>query len=365
MKTPRNSANTTLILTGLLGLAAMGVSACSSPDSSVASPSGEAELRQSNGQTAPTDQSQDAAFDLADLPQQPVDALKTLEILALDGMEGRQTGTRGGERARIWLAQQLKARGLLFPSEGDVEGTVEGYEHRFSFSQRTGKKMNGVNLIARIPSRFETPNGPVMIVSAHFDHEGIRVNKGVEEIYNGADDNASGVAGVLAIADHFLANPPDHEVIIALFDAEEMRLQGAKAFLRDEVVDPERIVLNLNFDMISRNDDNEIYIAGSYHTPGLKTILAPVIDQAPVTIKYGHDDPKLGSNDWTNQSDHGPFHKKGIPFVYFGVEDHADYHQPTDVFATIPKDFFLRSIETVIMAAEQLDRELDEVASLN
>jgi len=78
-----------------------------------------------------------------------------------------------------------------------------------------------------------------------------------------------------------------------------------------------------------------------------------------VTLLAGHDRPDLSpGDDWTHASDHGPFHEAGIPFLYFGVEDHEDYHRPTDTFANIDADFLLRAVETVRHAVELLDAEL-------
>ena len=74
-------------------------------------------------------------------------------------------------------------------------------------------------------------------------------------------------------------------------------------------------------------------------------------------------DPKLGKEDWTFQSDQGAFHKVGVPFIYFGVEDHKDYHQPTDDFAAINREFFVRATETILSTVKLLDENLDAIAS--
>ncbi len=284
----------------------------------------------------------------ADARPFPANTLEIVEVLAADSMQGRRSGTGGNAMARAFLETEMAARGL--------RPHAESYEHRFSFAGREGETVEGVNLIARIPGTLGS--GPVLVVTAHYDHVGTRG----EDIYNGADDNASGVAGTLAVADHFMANPPLHDVVIALLDAEEMGLQGARAFLADGIVEPGRIGLNVNFDMLSKNDRNELYAAGAFHTPALEPLLLAIADDAPVMLKLGHDDPALGPDDWTNQSDHGPFHAAGVPFVYFGVEDHPEYHQPTDVYETIPQDFFLRAVDTVVMATDRLDKQLGLIA---
>ncbi len=111
--------------------------------------------------------------------------------------------------------------------------------------------------------------------------------------------------------------------------------------------------------MVSRNDKREIFIAGTYHYPDLKAPLDEIARRAPVTVLFGHDKPVAvagGVEDWTNQSDHGPFHAAKIPFVYFGVEDHADYHKPTDTADKINRGFFVDVAETILDALLSLDR---------
>lgn len=274
-------------------------------------------------------------------------ALQTLETLAADEMGGRAAGTDGNAKARDYLLERIKQAGYapVGPS----------FEHKFKFTPRlpTGAaEIIGTNLLFRIPGTGET--GKTIVISAHYDHVGTRGGL----IFNGADDNASGVAGALAIADAFANQPPQNDVIFALFDAEEMGLQGARAFVRNrEMIDP-NIAFNINFDMLSRSDKNELYVAGVFHRPELKSVVETVAAQAPVKLLMGHDDPALGNNDWTFASDHGPFHRQGVPFLYFGVEDHPHYHQPSDVYESIPVDFFLRSLETVVAAAREVDSYL-------
>ena len=107
-----------------------------------------------------------------------------------------------------------------------------------------------------------------------------------------------------------------------------------------------------------RGDKGELYVAGTHHTPSLRAPLESVTATPPVSLRFGHDRPEDGANDWTMQSDHGPFHEAGIPFVYFGVEDHADYHRPTDDVERIEPAFFAGAVATVIRAVEVLDEGL-------
>ena len=167
----------------------------------------------------------------------------------------------------------------------------------------------------------------------------------------------------MAVAEAFKANPPKHDVIFAVVDAEESGLRGARAFAAAPPVPLESIALNVNFDMISKNTKNELYAAGASASPGLRPILERVAATAPVVLKLGHDTDADGAhNNWTSQSDHYAFAEKGVPWVYFGVEDHPEYHRPSDDFVTVPQDFFRRSVATVVQASLALNASLDEVA---
>ncbi len=198
------------------------------------------------------------------------------------------------------------------------------------------------------------PTLPLIVLSAHYDHVGIRNGR----MFPGADDNASGVATLLEIARICVDQPFRHGLVIAALDAEEMGLQGARAFIADPPVAKDRIALNVNLDMIARGDKGEIYVSGLHHHPTLKPLLDPVAARAPIKVPFGHDLPGTGDDDWTMQSDHGVFHEAGIPFLYFGVEDHADYHQPTDTADRINPDFFAKAAAVVLDALRAVDAGL-------
>lgn len=271
-----------------------------------------------------------------------------VRILAADAMQGRLVGTPGSAKARAYLLGRMKAIGL--------EPFGAGYEHPFT-AQHKDATLNGVNLVGRI--RGSGTSDRVLVIGAHYDHFGVRDGK----VLNGADDNASGVAVLLAIAQDFARSPPEHDVIFALWDAEEQGMYGAHAFVDRPPVPRARIAMNLNLDMMSRSDSGELWIAGAHHYPFLRARFERIAGDAPVTLKIGHDGPPWkGTDDWTAGSDHYAFHRRGIPFAYMGVEDYPDYHQPGDDFETIPKEFFARSAATAMLAARLFDRELAAIA---
>ncbi|TVR66518.1 MAG: M20/M25/M40 family metallo-hydrolase [Gemmatimonadales bacterium] len=282
----------------------------------------------------------------SDLPE--VDAqelLRDLEILAHDSMEGRRPGTPGIERARSFILASLDDRGVA-PLHGE---RFQSFEFQ---NRRDGQNYVGHNLLGWFQGT-EHPDSYI-VLTAHYDHLGV-VN---DQIYNGADDNASGVAVLLAAARHFAANPPAHSVVLAFLDAEEMGLQGARAFVADAPIPLESIVMNINLDMVSRSEVGEIYAAGTYHYPFLLPLVEEVMEASRITVLTGHDSPDLPpGQDWTMASDHAPFHQQGIPFIYFGVEDHAGYHDPSDTFENITPDFFVESARSILHFVTLADRD--------
>ena len=270
--------------------------------------------------------------------------LRDVETLSADDMEGRGIGTRSSERAREYVTQRF--------TESGVQPFLKSYVQPFEVKGRSDVKLSGANVVGYIEGKKYKDK--YIVVSAHYDHEGIV--KG--EIYNGADDNASGTAALFAIAEYFKKKRPAHTIIFAAFDGEESGLRGARAFVATPPVGREKIALNVNLDMVSRSEKQELYAAGTYHYPQLKPALERTARASKIKLLFGHDRPELGRDDWTTQSDHGAFHAARIPFVYFGVEDHKDYHRPTDDFANINQEFYVRAVETILDAVKGLDKEL-------
>lgn len=264
-----------------------------------------------------------------------------VRALADDSMEGRRTGTPGGERARRYLDRAFAAAGLE-PVRG---------QFRHGFGAADGGAA-GVNFEGRIAGR---DTSRIIVVSAHYDHLGVRNG----QVFNGADDNASGTAALLEIARWYAKTQPMHTLLFVAFDAEEEGLHGSHAFVADPPVPRSAIAIDINLDMVSRNAKGELWVSGTSHYPSLRPFAERLADTAPVTLRIGHDQPGTGSDDWTDASDQGPFHEAGIPFLYFGVEDHPDYHRPTDDADRIEPEFFRNAVETILQAIDTMDRDLD------
>ncbi|MGW8123307.1 M28 family peptidase [Roseivirga echinicomitans] len=267
--------------------------------------------------------------------------LEDLRKLSHDEAEGRKSGTKGAEAARQFIIKQMDTV--------NPKHFVKGYRHPFTFVSR-GDTIKGENIISYIQGESDS----AFIITAHYDHIGIIRG----EVYNGADDNASGVAALLAMLEYFKNNKPRHTLIFAALDAEEMGLQGARAIFKDANIPLENIILNVNMDMISMNDKNELYVAGTHYYPKFKSILEKV-QVPPLKLRFGHDSPDLGKDDWTMQSDHGVFHQNKIPFLYFGVEDHEHYHRATDEFENVNQAFYIKAAHAVLYSIIELDKNLN------
>jgi Zn-dependent M28 family amino/carboxypeptidase len=284
--------------------------------------------------------------------------MRVVRTLSQPSFDGRRTGTAGNVLARRFIRDTFQQIGLA-PARPDFfqvfafvldkpTGRLSGLPARTSYDDAT-------NVLAMTAGK--RTDARTIVVSAHYDHLGV-VN-GLT--YPGADDNASGVAAMLAIARYVHAHPLTHRIVFAAFDAEELGLQGAKAFVAMPPVPLASIALDVNFDMVSRNDRNEIYGAGTFQNPSLLPVVTAVQRRSAVTVRLGHDRPKTSDSDpddWTPQSDHGVFHRAGIPFIYFGVEDHPDYHKPTDTPDKIDPTFFGNVADMLLDFVVTVDQRL-------
>lgn len=268
--------------------------------------------------------------------------LMHIKTLSSDAFEGRKTGTPGGIKTKKYIINQFHSLG--------IQPLKNEYEQTFSFVEK-GQRYTGVNVLGWIKGT-EKPDSYI-VISAHYDHEGIV--KGI--IYNGADDNASGVAALFSLAEYFKNNPPKHSVILAAFDAEELGLRGSKFFVENSIVPLHKIKLNLNMDMISRSDENELFVVGTRYYENLKRLVLNVKAHGDLKLVAGHDGGDKKEN-WTYSSDHGSFYRKNIPFLYFGVTDHEDYHEPTDDFENIQPQFYINAVNTIINVFKVIDTSL-------
>lgn len=285
--------------------------------------------------------------------------LRDLQVLASPRFQGRATDTPGGMMAAQVVASRF--------AELRLTPFGAGFEEPFTFEHtsiralwRRNRPFRKTFTLARNVAGYvkgTTHPDDFIIVSAHFDHLG--TIDGV--VYPGADDNASGTAAMLELARWVAAHPLGHSVAFVAFDAEEIGLRGSRAFVEALPMPREHLHLDINIDMIGRSDDGRLFVSGPRYTPALLPAVEIAARTSAVPVHVGHDRPMWLTGlvaDWTGLSDHSSFHDIGVPFLYFGVEDHADVHQPTDTAERIDARFFAASAETVLSALIAADGTL-------
>ena len=291
-------------------------------------------------------------------PARVIDApqlLSDLKTLSSDEMQGRQVGTAGGERARAYVIERFKASGLTpigtsFESPFMFTAAGRGGAAPPQQAERTGVNVVGELAGTATPKRY-------IVITAHYDHIGVRNG----EVFNGADDNASGTAALFALAKYFSANRPAASLLFVAFDGEESGLRGSRAFVASPPVAASSMVVNLNLDMIGRDPDDKLFVVGTRLQPYLKPIIDRAAAVASVKLLTGHEDP-AEKEDWTRDSDHYAFMQAKIPALYFGVEDFANHHKSSDDYDTMSHDFYVRVVETMVRVVREFDASLDAVS---
>lgn len=256
--------------------------------------------------------------------------LDDLRYLADPAREGRRIGTPGNAQARAYLVQRFSQLGL--------EAVGSDYERPFTWNGTAGTNVVGRLTGSRHPER-------IILVSAHFDHVGIRNGA----VYPGADDNASGSAAVLQLAGWLKAHPPACTVLFCLFDGEESGLYGSQAFVAAAPIDLGDIAVVLNLDMIAQGTQGRIFVGGTSYTASLKPHLIAAYAGSKVKVV-----PDFEVYD--AQSDQYPFMQRGVPFLFFCVgNDDPWYHTPSDTFERIPQSFYWASVEAILETFIRLD----------
>ncbi|HDQ00243.1 MAG TPA: M20/M25/M40 family metallo-hydrolase [bacterium] len=169
----------------------------------------------------------------------------------------------------------------------------------------------------------------LIVIGGHYDHVGAADDT---TIYNGADDNASGTAGVMAVARAFTAceQRPRRSILFMTFAGEEKGLFGSRYYVGTDPLFPlEQTVAMINLDMIGRNDTSAVSVYGWSRSPNLKQALLQANESVGISYKFADETRMSGG------SDHMSFARKQIPYLFFITGMHEDYHKPTDTVEKI------------------------------
>jgi hypothetical protein len=244
-----------------------------------------------------------------------------VERLASPEFEGRRG--EGARKAAEYLADQFLALHLepLF-----------GASFTQSIPSRDGGPGAGRNVGALVRGSDPAAKDEWVIVSAHFDHLGIRGDR----FYPGADDNASGVAMMLEVARSIVLGDerPRRGVMFVGFDLEEVGLFGSRYFVEHPPVPLDQVSLFITADMIGRSlagvCDPYVFLMGTEHAPGLRAWVSAAADGAPVKVGLLGSDLLL-----LDRSDYGPFRRRKVPYLFFSTGESPVYHTTRDVAATL------------------------------
>ncbi len=243
-----------------------------------------------------------------------------MTYLAADELAGRATGTPGADQAARYIAEQFRALGLR------PVGAAGSFFQHFTLDDGT----RGKNVLARLPGRGDLADR-VTIVSAHYDHLGSRPEDEAvdgDTICNGADDNASGVAALLLIAEDLARRaagpfPDNHRsVVFAAFDAEETGLGGSRFYTENPPVALARTDGVVNFDMVGRLRGGKLYAGDAPTSPLFLDVLEELQERTgiPIETRFGG----------VARSDQAPFLDHQVPGVHFNTGLYPEYHSPAD-----------------------------------
>lgn len=263
-----------------------------------------------------------------------------IAYLASPALEGRQSGTAGDDSAAVFIARRYLELGLrgVFPSScADGSGCPGAL---FQFFDMDGLRRHNVGAI--VPGSDSALRLEYVVIGAHYDHLGrsplySRDPQLGFEIRPGADDNASGTAGVLELARRFAAHPARRSIIFVNFDAEELGLIGSEVFVEHSPRPIKSIVFMLNLDMIGRLRTDRLYYATEREQPFTITQLDQAAKNAGLNL----------SHTWEidSRSDHASFAKQGIEVLALFTGFHSDYHKATDVAWRVNVPGLLRVVD--------------------
>ena len=283
-----------------------------------------------------------------------------IEILSSDSLEGRETGKPGQKMAAHYIANHFKNIGIPAFKRNTYfqKFKVKSQRHvckcddcDLTFFKRIFKSnqtIRGENVLGYIEGT--DLKDELIIITAHYDHLG----KHDSLIFNGADDDASGVAGAMEIAEAFMIAKkegygPRRSILIMPVSGEEKGLLGSEYYTDNPIYPLENTIANLNIDMIGRLDDwhdngNYVYLIGSDRLSIELHNLNEEINAKYIglDLDYRFNDEE-DPNRYYYRSDHYNFAKNNIPVIFYFNGIHEDYHRPSD---TIEKLDF-NKIETI------------------
>lgn len=270
--------------------------------------------------------------------------------LASDYLEGRETGTNGEILAAEYISQRFEELGL------QPAGTGGAWYQPFDFkvnanphaSADEGESRTGRNVVAFMDNGAEN----TVVIGAHYDHLGHgghgSLDPNSDDIHNGADDNASGIAAILHIAKRLQQGKAKaNNYLFIAFSGEEFGLFGSKAWVNNPTKDLSKINYMINLDMVGRlKADKSIPVSGTGTSPAWDPSFEALKDQG-IRVQ--------GSPSGIGPSDHTSFYLKDIPVLHFFTGTHTDYHKPSDDSPLVNFEGIVEIADYIVALVEHLD----------
>ncbi len=281
-------------------------------------------------------------------------ALQDLRVdvvyLASDLLEGRETGTEGEKLAAEYIATRMERIGLQ--PRGNNGSWYQSFDFRYNPNPHAttgGEDRTGKNVIGYLDNGAAT----TVVIGAHYDHLGYgafsSLSPNDKAIHNGADDNASGVASLLYIAQYLKTSgkAKANNYLFIAFSGEELGLVGSKAFVNNPTIDLKTVNYMLNMDMVGRlNAEKALSINGA----GTSPLWAETLDKIKVAgIKIVTTESGIGA------SDHTSFYLADLPALHFFSGAHSEYHKPEDDAHLINYQGLLEVSQYIVALIEALD----------
>lgn len=242
------------------------------------------------------------------------------------------------------IDRNLSNQSFLLPSDVEVRMRTEVRQ----------KKSVLRNVIGFLPGTDPALRDQVIIIGAHYDHLGLGeadslAPNAVGQIHHGADDNASGTAGMMELA-RFYSEPGNrlrHSMLFMGFSGEEAGLLGSAYYVESPLIPPERTLAMINLDMIGRVSRNRLYIGGVGTSPQFRQWIQEENQAGEFQLDF--------SDSGYGASDHMSFVRRDIPVLFFFSGLHADYHKPTDTWEKMEPEETARVLNLVSRVAKRID----------
>jgi len=282
------------------------------------------------------------------------DVKRRIGIIADDSMRGRDTPSPGLEATARYIAAEFRSFSLR--PAGDSGTFIQRYPIPGGSPDRKPgvRARTAPNVVGILEGSDPVLKNEYIVLSAHMDHVGIGAPVNGDSIYNGADDDASGTAGVMEVAEA-LSVPgarPKRSVLFLAVSGEEHGLWGSGWFSEHPPVPITQIVADLNIDMIGRNWKDTIVVIGKEHSD-----LGATVDR----VTKAHPELRMKAIDdiWPEEnfyfrSDHYNFARKGVPVLFFFNGTHPDYHGPHDEPDRIEAEKESRIVRLIYLTTQEV-----------